>query len=113
MHEKHEKGWAFAHTSIQKQPTAPKFCKWLAESLEIRPERLFAKPDFNGILVDDVHLALESEQQPTALGELFRSMLERKGTLSHLSLYESKSCALYQVRVNGFIHFPSIVQCSW
>lgn len=80
MKDKREKGWHFSHTSMQQKRITRHFCQWLSESLEIRPDRLFEKADYNGFFVDDVHLALESKKQPTAMAELLRSVMERKGT---------------------------------
>ena len=40
---------------------------------------MFEKAEYNGFFVDDVHLGLESKKQPTAIAELLRSVIERKG----------------------------------
>ena len=90
IHNSNAKGWGFSQTSMQKRPTTSNFCSWLADELTVRPDRLFEKPDYNGFFVDDVHLALESARQPTAVAELFRSMLERKGILNK-SLIEEQA----------------------
>jgi len=77
--DKREKGWHFCQTSLSQKRTSGQFCKWLAESLEIRPERMFEKAEYYGFFVDDVHLGLQSKKQPTAMAELLRSVIERKG----------------------------------
>ena len=94
MKDNREKGWNFAHTSMQQKRTSRQFCQWLSESLEIRPDRLFEKADFNGFFVDDVHLALESEKQPTAMAELLRSVMERKGNTRKMPCVKIHTCSL-------------------
>ena len=79
--DKREKGWHFCQTSLSQIRTSGHFRKWLAESLEIRPERMFEKAEYYGFFVDDVHLGLESKKQPTAMAELLRSVIERKGDM--------------------------------
>ena len=40
---------------------------------------MFEKAEYYGFFVDDVHLGLQSKKQPTAMAELLRSVIERKG----------------------------------
>jgi len=82
MQDGHDKAWSFERTSLQAQRTTEQFCKWLASAKEVKADHLFQKPDFHGFFVDDVHLGIEGTTEPTALSELFRSIIERKGVLN-------------------------------
>ena len=82
IQESHEKEWVYASTSLQQHRTTSQLCDWVVQAMKTPPDRMFAKPDFHGFFIDDVHLGLESAVQPTAVSELFRSMIERKGVFN-------------------------------
>ena len=60
IQESHEKEWVYASTSLQQHRTTSQLCDWVVQAMKTPPDRMFAKPDFHGFFIDDVHLGLES-----------------------------------------------------
>ena len=115
IHNKHDAGWNFGQVSMQQNRSTAHLRRWLAESLTIRPDKLFAKHEYNGFFIDDVHLALESPKQPTAMAELLRSMMERKGALQCVAVCCSVLQCVAVCRIAGVCmndHITPIHVCA-
>jgi hypothetical protein len=110
IQEDQEKGWSYSQTNMSHHRTTSQLCKWVSKSMEVKPDQIFEKADFHGFFIDDMHVSLQANLQPTAMAELFRSIIERKGTLNK-DLFEEQA-DLENVRFTMFCNMERLTEGS-